>query len=201
VLAVYDWWVLGLSNRFAWRCPRERLLAHYDAHVSANHLDVGVGTGYFLDRCRFPTPAPSLALLDLNPSALRWAARRVRRYRPRTYLGDVLEPIGLGGTRFGSIGLNFLLHCLPGDFSTKAAAFRHLRALLGDDGVIFGSTILGRGVRRNRLARGLMAAYNRKGIFSNSWDDRGGLERALEAHFGQYRVKIEGCVALFSARP
>lgn len=45
-------------NPWIWKCPTPRLLAHYDRHVSANHLDVGVGAGYFLDRCRFPAPAP-----------------------------------------------------------------------------------------------------------------------------------------------
>ncbi|MFC9555771.1 hypothetical protein ACFTWF_33625 [Rhodococcus sp. NPDC056960] len=29
VLAAYDTFVLQWSNNYAWRCPRERLLAHY----------------------------------------------------------------------------------------------------------------------------------------------------------------------------
>ena len=45
VLAAYDWAVLGFSNRQAWRCPTHLLLEHYNAHVSMNHLDVGVGSG------------------------------------------------------------------------------------------------------------------------------------------------------------
>ncbi len=85
VLAAYDAFVLGFSNRFVWRCPTPRLLAHDDAHVSANHLDVGVGTGYFLDRCRFPDPDPALALLAVDPAARGWARRRLRRHRPRTF--------------------------------------------------------------------------------------------------------------------
>lgn len=38
VLAAYDLFVLRFSNRFVWRCPWPHLLAHYDRHVSANHL-------------------------------------------------------------------------------------------------------------------------------------------------------------------
>jgi hypothetical protein len=53
VLGIYDWLVLGLSNRLIWRCPTPGLVAHYDRHVTANHLYAGVGTGYFLDCCRF----------------------------------------------------------------------------------------------------------------------------------------------------
>jgi len=201
VLAVYDWLVLGVSNRLAWRCPSPLLLAHYDAHVAATHLDVGPGTGYFLDRCRFPSPAPALTLLDRSPTALRWAARRVRRYRPRSLLADVLRPIGLAAAGFDSIGLNYVLHCLSGRFPEKGQALRHLRPLLREGGVLFGSTILGRGAPPNALARRLLALYNRRGIFSNLDDDPAGLEQALAAHFGAVQVRTVGCVALFAARP
>jgi len=200
VLAVYDALVLGASNRLAWRCPTPHLLAHYDAHVAATHLDVGAGSGYFLDRCRFPGPAPALTLLDLNPDALRWAARRVRRYRPRLLLADVLRPIGLAAAGFDSIGLNYVLHCLPGGFPAKGRALGHLRPLLRDGGVLFGSTILGRGAPPNALAQRLLALYNRRGIFSNLEDDLAGLEQALAARFGAVQVRTIGGVALFAAR-
>ncbi|EMW4421359.1 methyltransferase, partial [Escherichia coli] len=33
-LKLYDWWVLGVSNRLAWGCPtKEHLLPHYLEHV------------------------------------------------------------------------------------------------------------------------------------------------------------------------
>ena len=48
VLRIYDFVVLGVSNRFIWKCPTQRLEQHYNQHITANHLDVGVGTGYFL---------------------------------------------------------------------------------------------------------------------------------------------------------
>ena len=53
-LAVYDLAILGYFSRLAWRCPASRIVDHYNLHVSANHLDVGVGTGYFLDHCHVP---------------------------------------------------------------------------------------------------------------------------------------------------
>jgi SAM-dependent methyltransferase len=200
VLAAYDAVVLGFSNRYVWRCPTPRLLAHYDAHVSANHLDVGVGTGYFLDRCRFPVSDPALALLDLHPAALGWARRRLRRYQPRTYRADVLRPFDLGGARFDSVGLNYVLHCLAGDLPSKAIAFDHLAAVLNPGAVLFGATILGRGQPRNRLARRLQSTYNRRGIFSNLADDAPSLDQELGQRFRDHRVEIVGCVALFVAR-
>ncbi len=70
---------------------------------------------------------------------------------------------------------------------------------LGPNGVVFGSTILGRGVRHNVLGRTLLV-YNKKGIFCNHHDDLEGLERALAAVFSDVRVDLKGTVALFSAR-
>ncbi len=48
-LKLYDWWVLGVSNRLAWGCPtKEHLLPHFLEHLGNNHLDIGVGTGFYL---------------------------------------------------------------------------------------------------------------------------------------------------------
>jgi len=152
VLSIYNLYVLGFSNTFAWRCPSRLILDFYNEHISDNHLDVGVGTGYFLDRCQFPTP-------------------------------------------------NYLLHCLPGNFLSKGVVFENLKPLLGDDGgVIFGTTILGKDVRRNVLAKALMWIYNAKGIFSNVDDNAADLASVLKDNFGDYAIRIEGCVAFFVGR-
>ena len=198
-LRLYDLYVLGLSCRLAWRCPAGTLLAHYDAHVSAHHLDVGVGSGYFLDRCKFPVPRPELVLLDLNEASLGFAAHRIGRLAPRTCRADVLEPLPLA-ERFDSIGLGFLLHCLPGDMPYKARALANLAAVLNPQGVLFGSTSLAADVRHNRLGAALVDLYNRKGIFSNRGDSAAGLGAALEESFADVSITVRGAVALFSAR-
>ena len=199
-LAVYDFVVLGVSNRFFWNCPTQRLEEHYNQHVTANHLDVGVGTGYFLDRCRFPSPTPHIALMDLNSDALDFSSKRIARYKPKTYRRNVLEPISIDGERFDSIGINYLLHCIPGSIESKAAVFDHLKALLNPNGILFGSTLLQRGVPRNWLAKRLMAIYNKKGIFANEHDDLDGLTRALEQRLRDVSVEVVGCAAIFSGR-
>lgn len=200
VLHVYDLFVLGISNWLIWRSPTPTLLAHYDRHVTGNHLDVGVGTGYYMDHCRFPTATPRLALMDLNPNALRHAAGRLARYAPETYRCNVLEPIGADMPRFDSIGLNYLLHCLPGRIQDKAIAFDNLAALGNPGATVFGATLLNGGVRRSPAARALMALYNRLGIFCNRGDDLAGLELALHSRFDSVRVEVRGCAALFSGR-
>ncbi|QQE87108.1 class I SAM-dependent methyltransferase [Azotobacter chroococcum] len=200
MLALYDFVVLGVSNPFIWKCPTRRLEEHYARHLSANHLDVGVGTGYFLDRCRFPADAPRVALMDLNPDTLAFAAQRIARHAPKTYRRNVLEPIALSGEGFDSVGVNYLLHCLPGSLAEKAVVFDHLKALMNPGAVIFGSTLLQGGVPRSALARGLMAAYNRKGIFSNREDDLETLQHELGQRFREVSVEVLGCAALFSGR-
>jgi hypothetical protein len=200
VLRAYDGLVLGLSNRWLWRCPTPRLLAHYDRHVTANHLEVGVGTGYFLAHCRFPAAAPRLTVLDLNPHALAFAAQRLARYRPETYRRNVLEPISMEAATFDSISLNSVLHCLPGSMDAKAVAFDHLQALMNPHAVLFGSTLLQGGVPRSWWAKRLMDVYNHQHIFSNRHDSLAGLTRALRQRFRDVSVDVVGCAAIFVGR-
>ena len=200
VLAFYDLAVLGISSRFVWKCPAPLIEAHYNAHVTAKHLDVGVGTGYFLDRCRFPSPTPRIVLMDLNPNTLEVASRRIARYKPETYRRNVLDPISLDAQRFDSVGINFVLHCLPGSMVSKSVALDHLKALMNPGAVLFGATLLHGGVTRSWLARRLMSLYNSKGIFSNEQDDLPELRRALEERFRDVSVVVVGCAALFSGR-
>lgn len=199
-LRAYDFVVLGLSNRFIWKCSTARLLEHYNAHVTANHADVGVGTGYFLDKCRFPTSSPRIALIDLNQTALDFASRRIARYRPETYRRSVFEPLRIDAPKFDSVGLNYLLHCLPGSMQSKSVAFDHMKALMNPGAVLFGSTLLHGGVHRGRFAQRLMKLYNEKGIFSNEADDLDRLEVELRARFRDVSVEVVGCAALFAAR-
>lgn len=200
ILRVYDLLVLGVSNRFIWKCPAHRLLAHYDRHVTANHLDVGVGTGYFLDKSRFPSANPRIALIDLNPNALETTARRIARYKPAVYRHNVLEPLRIDGQGFDSVAMNYLLHCLPGTFEAKFAAVDHITALMNPGAVLFGATILQDHVNRGRVAKGLSALYNDRGIFCNREDHFDTLKEAMSRRFRDVSIETVGCVALFSGR-
>lgn len=198
-LAIYDIAVLGVSNRYIWRCSSERIKEHYNQYVSANHLDVGVGTGYFLDRCQFPSTSPRIALMDLNPNTLEYASTRISRYEPKTYKQNILEPVLTTDIQpFDSVGINYLLHCVPGSILDKAVIFDHLKSLMNSGAVIFGSTILQGGVSRSWAAKQLMNLYNKKGIFSNTTDDFASLKDALKQRFKKVAVEVIGCVALFS---
>lgn len=204
VLSIYDIVVLGISNRWIWRCPTALLERLYRDNLADTHLDIGVGTGYFLDNVPFPAEKPQITLLDPNSNCLDEAANRITRYQPKTVVGDALLPLPDMG-RFGSIGLNYVLHCLPGTMAEKTVIFDHVIPHLEPNGVLFGSTIVhDDGVQgeapRSFLARRLMAAYNAKGIFGNEQDTQAGLLQALEARFGDVKTSRHGCVVLFEAR-
>jgi len=199
-LALYDPLVLGLNTNYTWKCPNRRIVELYDEHVSCNHLDVGVGTGYFLDRCRFPPGQIRLGLMDLNPNCIEKAAQRLARLRPETYLANVLEPLDIAAEPFDSVGLTYLLHCLPGTLATKAEAFRHLKAFMKPGATLFGATVLQGDVTHSWFARRMLAKLNGKGIFSNTEDDLKGLRRSLEQHFPESVVQTVGAVGVFWAR-
>ena len=198
MLRAYDAVVVKLSNSFVWRCPARRILEQYSRHLTASHLDVGPGTGYYLDRCRFPDASPRITLLDPNPEVLRFAGDRLRRYRPALHAADALKPIRLEPASFRSVALGYVLHCLPGSIGSKAVVFDNLIPLVEPGGVVFGTTILNQGVRHTRLGHMLLRVYNRKGIFSNLDDDLDGLERALDRRFGRFELDVAGGVALFA---
>lgn len=197
-LPFYDASVLWFSNSFIWQCPSKHILDFYNTHISANHLDVGVGSGYFLDKCRFPSATPQVVLADLNPDCLRVTARRIKRYKPRTVTANLFEPLGLT-TTFDSIGINYVLHCLPGTMADKSIVFKNLQQVLNRGGKVFGTTILGQGIERSAAARSLMRYYNSKRLFSNHDDSQVELERILQENFTTYTVHTRGCVAFFIA--
>ncbi|MUZ71448.1 methyltransferase domain-containing protein [Agrobacterium vitis] len=203
-LKLYDLVVLGFSNRFAWTCPtRTVLLPFFKAHLSDNHLDVGVGTGYYLAEAGIG-PHQKVSLLDLNPNSLKAAKARLGRSlgRPcRTYVGDVMRPQPLpSDCRFSSISLFYLYHCLPGSIAEKSAAIAHLSPYLEPGGLIYGATILGDSAGHNQYGRRLMSVYNAKGVFGNRHDTQEGLVETLSVYFQDVDVRRHGRVALFTLR-
>lgn len=199
-LSIYDFFVLGFSNTFAWQCPTRKILSFYNQHISSQHLDIGIGTGYFLDKCKFPSSKPAITLLDLNSNCLTFTAHRIQRYQPKIYAANVLEPLKLDNSKFDSVALNYLFHCLPGSMATKGIVFQHLKPYLNKNAVVFGTTILGQGVPHNFVGRTLMNRYNATGIFSNREDDLETLESVLKDHFSEIRLSVTGCVAFFEGR-
>jgi hypothetical protein len=83
--------------------------------------------------------------------------------------------------------------------SEKLVVLDHLRPLMRKHAVLFGATILGRGIRPNLAARTLIDLYNAKGVFNNRDDDLDSLSRGLRQRFDAVEIVTQGLVAMFRA--
>lgn len=197
-LHLYDPLIVGVLAKYVWDCPADAFIAHYRRHLSNNHADIGVGTGYCLDRCGFDAPDPRIALIDLQPNCLEFTARRLARYRPQTYLHDACQP--LRGVRpFDSIALGGILHCLPGDMEQKARAFDALRPICNVGAKIFGFTLVNDAIARRTSRRLAWRSLNLLRVVNCMDDTADALRRALARRFVHSTVELVGCFAFFSA--
>ena len=197
-LRVYDKLVLGVFARFAWRWDTAEHVRVYREHIRPNHLDVGPGTGYFIDHAGLPDGS-SVTILDPNPNVLKFVAHRLRRLSVTAVQADVLKPLPTAGP-FNSAALSGVIHCLPGPMANKAPAIEHIARVLAPDGVFFGATILGRSAAQTRFGRALLAMVNRRGTFDNLDDTANELRDILQRSFRDVRVDVDGASATFVAR-
>ncbi|QNG20805.1 class I SAM-dependent methyltransferase [Rhodococcus triatomae] len=202
VLGTYNLHTVWFNTRFVWRCSSERMLERYRSFTGARHLDIGPGTGWYLERTPLPEPGAEVTLFDLNRDVLATSSRvlRDRGWTVHEHVGSVLEPFdGLGP--FDSVAANFVFHCVPGGWDTKYVTFESVARALTDDGVFFGSTIPSIGVTHSVAGRVNQWLYQKvTKTFHNEADDVEGLREGLEKYFADVDVRVEGGVALFEAR-
>lgn len=192
----YDFGVLRVNNRFFWRCPTHVLISLYEANVGASHLDAGPGSGYYLDTADLPH-LRSLTLVDANPNVLDHAGRRLERFAPTLVEANLLEPLTVE-SQPDSVGLNYVLHCLPGPMTRKEAAVEHLTAVLRPEGRLFGSTILGTPALHNRVGLRVLRKADSHGFFGNVDDSLEDLQAMLSRHLAEVTIDVHGAVAVFA---
>jgi SAM-dependent methyltransferase len=197
LLRLYDPIILGPISRYVWRCPANRLTERYRRHISPRHLDVGPGTGYFLERSGLARGS-EVTILDPNTNVLRHTSKRLRHLKVTAIEADVCKPLPVEGP-FDSAALSGVIHCLPGPFERKVAAVANVAAVLSPDGVLFGSSIVGRTGSHNRVARTLLRDYNRRRVFDNLEDSEEAIGKMLAASFEDVEVDTIGSVAVFTA--
>lgn len=196
-LKIYDPVILGFFTRVVWRCPTPHLVDLYRRHIRPRHLDVGPGTGYFLERAGLRAGTP-VTILDPNVNVLDHASRRLERLDITAVEADVLKPLPLDGL-FESAALHGVIHCLPGPLSRKAVAVANVAAVLAPTGVLFGASVLGPSGPHTWLARRVLDANNRRGTFDNLDDTAEGLAEILRTSFEHVELETVGSMAIFSA--
>lgn len=198
MLSVYDLWVYRFAVRVM-RCPPSEFRTFYELNISEHHLDIGVGSGSLLKHCLKQQLLERVTLMDLNPNCLQAAEKALRPLPVRSVQADMLKPFPLGEERFLSVGLNFLLHCVPGSFLEKGVVFEHIRRVLAPGGLVFGSTAVYQQGASFAPARFLFDRYNQAGVFHNREDTLEDLQQVLGNLFANVELIQEGCVLFFRA--
>ena len=199
-LAIYDLILYGFISKYAWGASLQKLDTHYLQNARSNHLEVGVGTGYLLNRIHFSNPQPRLALMDMRVACLEKTKKKVARFSPEIYIQNLLEPLTQPISPFDSISINYVLHCIPGDINQKCQALLTLKPLLHSGGVLFGTTVLSKGVTKNKLATSFMWLLNAIGVFNNRHDNAAQLETFLRTHFDVLKFEVVGVTAFFTVK-
>ena len=197
-LRIYDSFVMGLLAERVWGCPAEHFVDFYREHLKPAHADIGVGTGYCIDRCE-PGPTERLALIDLRQSCLDYCAERLDRFRPETFVRDARMPILIDARRFDSIGLGGLLHSLPGDMRDKGGVFDAIAPIAAPGAVIFGYTLVCDGANATLTRRTVHRTLNALHVIDNDHDHMADLAAELARRFTDCRLRLIGNVAFFSA--
>jgi ubiquinone/menaquinone biosynthesis C-methylase UbiE len=197
MLSIYDVWVLKFMTKAVWKVPVAQGVDRYRQHMGHRHLDVGPGTGYFIEKPDPPRDT-EITLLDPNQTVLRHVAKRLEERHPITVEADVMKPLPVDGP-FDSAALSFVLHCLRGPEGNKAVAVRNIADVLSPEGVLFGGTVLGLQGNHTKPARAFLRAANKQGGFDNVDDTAEGLRRILEMSFSAVDVDVVGSAALFTA--
>jgi hypothetical protein len=199
LLSFYDFLIMKVLTPYVWRCPANHFTDLYGEFMSRNHADIGVGTGYVLDRCAYVPGQVRIALFDLQRNCLEYTARRIARFQPETYQCDALKPIRVGAGSFDSIALGGILHCIPGDLREKGVVFDSIKPLMHSRSTVFGYTILNQGIHKTVLSRVTYFILQKLKVINGLNDSASQLATELEMRFKTSEVKVIGCVAVFVA--
>lgn len=224
-LAFYDFWVLGIVTSYAWCCPTTTyLLPLFRANVRKNHLDIGVGSGYYLDPSTVPATA-KLTLVDSESHALAVAKVRTKRSDVTAIVANVLKPLPLS-QKYDSVsmyslipsllnkeseqaqglkdiiilGMYYLLHCIPGSIEEKCRVFSNIKIHMAPDGVLTGANILNKGVKQdNFFGVWIRRGITKHGILHNQSDTAYDFEHALRENFHKVETWVVGSIFIFRA--
>lgn len=204
-LSIYDLFVLGFSNRVLWRCPSKNLSKLYAEYASNNHLDIGVGTGYFLKKTYRNNPSARIGLLDLNKNCLIKTKEELNKHRGGGHIDiyheNLCEFKHSTTKPYSTIGLNYVLHCIPGDMESKLTTIlNNLSEDVRSEFTVFGSTILGinGGGGHYWLSKMVLAAYNKARVFSNKEDTVEALVKCLNNYGECVQTEVIGSVCMFA---
>lgn len=194
-----DFWNHTVVNSYVWGCPTSELSCRLNSLVSHNHLDIGVQCGYVLQEL-LPDSLLRLVIADDDMSNLSASSQRLAYYEPEKLHASLIGKLPDNIEKFDSISINYLLHRLMGRLDYKGEQIlKNVNHLLNPGGVVFGSTIMGRGIKKSYLSKKAMRYCNDNLIFNNRYDSPSLLRMCLKKYFVDVKIEVVGSVAIFKA--
>ena len=197
----YDRLVNKINCQHVWKCSERYIINHYRNNISHYHLEIGPGSGYFLKKENLlKNPSiDQLTLIDINSEILDFSKENLTPDYCNdivTLNFDIFSDKIPSGIKFNSVGLNYVLHCIPGKLENKLDTLLDNLDHTGYN--LFGATVICDPLHMNPLAEYELMLLNTLGIFNNNHDSYEDLSRYLLKNNIKHNISKRGYVALFS---
>ena len=193
-LKFYDYLVNDINCKYAWRCHKDNIFENYKKNIRNNHLEIGPGTGYFLKN---NYDINKLYLMDINNDTLKFSMNNLKsEYKVKTINHNIFKR-KLMIEDLESVGLNYVLHCVPGKLENKIDSL--LNNLESKNKInFFGATVVSNKHLQNNLSSIELYFLNKYGIFNNQNDFSRNLINYFEFNKIKFNHKLIGNVLVFS---
>lgn len=194
-LPLYDVFVNKINCHYVWKCNEKHIFLHYEKNIGRNHLEIGPGTGYFLQR---KYPVFHLTLMDINKDTLQYTKKNLKgNYQHISVIEHDIFKQPKRLDRVNSVGINYVLHCVPGTLETKLETLIN-NIHVGKDTTFFGATVIQDDTNQNFLSRTELYLLNKYKIFHNQNDYIKNGILVFEKNGFYYEYNVIGNVFLFS---
>ena len=197
----YDHIVNRINCLYAWKCSENYIINHYRSNISSYHLEIGPGTGYFLKRhnLRKNLSIQQLTLLDINENILDYSKKHLKNdydHDIQTLHYDIFSKKIPEHIKFNSVGINYVLHCIPGNLQHNIDI---LINNLGNNGYnLFGATVICDPLYMNPIAEYELMLLNSLGIFNNRNDTYDQFNEYLINNNIRHNIVKRGYVTIFN---
>ena len=197
----YDKIVNRINCLYVWKCSENYIINHYRNNISSYHLEIGPGTGYFLkkENLRKNFSIQQLTLLDVNENILNYSKQNLKNdydHKIITVHQDVFSKKINKNIKFNSVGINYVLHCIPGTLENNIDTL--INNLGSSNYNLFGSTLICDPLHMNPIAEYELILLNNLGIFNNSNDTYEQFIEYLNNNKIKHNILKIGYVAIFN---
>ena len=194
----YDRIVNDFNCKHVWKCSTKNIIDNYQKNISNNHLEIGPGTGFFLNKKNTGINFKKLTLVDVNKDILQFSKKNLEQYYSNIEIlhSDLFSQKISESIYFESVGVNYVLHCVTGNLQTK---LDNLIDNLGNNKYnLFGASVICDPLHMNTIAEYELIFLNTLGIFNNNEDTYYELEEYLNNRNIKFSLKKQGYVAIFN---